>query len=244
MGAVSVCGSVSHDGLGNVRGRVYHRGVGFLRRSRMKLLDLYCGAGMASDGYEQAGFTVEGLDINPQPHYPYPFMQQDALATLDSDYPEQFDVIHASPPCQAHTRAKHLRSAQGGTSKYLDLLTPTLALLREKWGHKTWIVENVPGAPGMDEAVTQCGSAYGLGVRRHRLFLSNRPLTGTTCRHNEQGRPWGVYHVMGDSIPKGGRTVLNLAQGLEVMGVNRHIPWDSLKEGLPPAYTRHLGGQL
>jgi DNA (cytosine-5)-methyltransferase 1 len=211
----------------------------------MKLLDLFCGAGMASDGYAQAGFTdIVGVDINPQPHYPYEFIQADALTILSSDYLEDFDVIHASPPCQMHTRAKHLRKAQGGESKYPDLLTPALAVFKEKWSHKTWVVENVPGAPGMEDAAIECGSAYGLGVRRHRLFLANKPLTSSGCAHKEQGRPWGVYHVLNDSIPKGGRTVHTLAQGWEVMGVDREIPWNSLKEGFPPAYTRHVGQQL
>jgi DNA (cytosine-5)-methyltransferase 1 len=210
----------------------------------VKLLDLFCGAGMASDGYRIAGFDTMGIDINPQPHYPGDFSQGDAIAVLESDLPEAFDAIHASPPCQMHTRAKHLRAAQGGDSKYPDLLTPTLALLRDRWAHKTWIVENVPGAPGMDEAVVQCGSAYFLGVRRHRLFLSNRPLVGSRCQHKGQGRPWGVYHVMGDSIPKGGRTVATIEQGRYVMGVSRDIPWNSLKEGFPPAYTAHIGAQI
>ena len=210
----------------------------------MRLLDLYCGAGMASDGYVAAGMTVVGVDLAPQPHYPYEFMQQDALTILQTDYPEQFDIIHASPPCQAHTRAKHLREAQGNRAKVGDLLTPTLSLLRQRWQHKAWVVENVPGAPGMDDAVILCGSAFGLGVRRHRLFLSNRNLEGTSCFHKEQGRPWGVYHVMGDDIPNGGRTARTLEHGLEVMGVKRTIPWDSLKEGFPPAYTTWIATQL
>ncbi len=215
----------------------------------MRVLDLYCGAGMASDGYTRAGHTVEGVDITPQPDYPYPFTQGDALGVLSSALPEQYDAIHASPPCQAHTRAKHLRDAQGGTSKALDLLTPTLALLREHWGHKVWIVENVPGAPGMDDAVVECGSAYGLDVQRHRLFLSNVELTGSGCDHKRfpldpitgKPRPWGVYHVLADNVPSGGRTV---EHGWAAMGVDRQIPWDSLKEGFPPAYTEHLGRQL
>jgi hypothetical protein len=210
----------------------------------MKLLDLFCGAGMATDGYIAAGFTVDGVDINPQPHYQATFTQMDALAMLETSIPEQYDVIHASPPCQAHTRAKHLRTAQGGLSKYNDLLTPTLELLRARWSHKVWVVENVPGAPGMENAAIECGSSYGLGVRRHRLFLSNVPLESSGCQHKTQGRPWGVYHVMGDSIPKGGRTALTLEHGLVVMGVSRPIPWDSLKEGFPPAYTEHVGRQL
>lgn len=210
----------------------------------MKLLDLYCGAGMASDGYVSAGFDVVGIDNQDQIDYPYDFMRSDALEVLATNLPEQFDVIHASPPCQAHTRAKHLRKAQGGTSKATDLITPTLQLLSTRWAHKVWIVENVPGAPGMENAVVACGSAYGLGVRRHRLFRSNVELEGTGCNHKAQGRPWGVYHVMGDTIPKGGRTALNLEHGLEVMGVDRPIPWDSLKEGFPPHYTKFMGQQL
>jgi DNA (cytosine-5)-methyltransferase 1 len=209
----------------------------------MKLLDLYCGAGMASDGYKQAGFfDITGVDINPQPDYPYTFIQADAIEFLKNENLDEWDVIHASPPCQAHTRAKHLRKAQGGTSKYMDLLTPTLEVLNNL--SKTWVVENVPGAPGMDSAVIECGSAYGLGVRRHRLFMSNVQLVGSGCDHASQGRPWGVYHVMGDSIPKGGRTVKTLQQGWEVMGVDREIPWNSLKEGFPPVYTKHIGEQV
>ncbi len=209
----------------------------------MRLLDLYCGAGMASDGYKQAGFTeITGVDINPQPHYPYTLIQADAIEFLKNENLDEWDVIHASPPCQAHTRAKHLRTAQGGTSKYTDLLTPTLEILNNL--AMPWVAENVPGAPGMGDAVIECGSAYGLGVRRHRLFLSNVRLAGSGCDHKAQGRPWGVYHVMADSIPKGGRTVRTLQQGWEVMGVDREIPWNSLKEGFPPAYTRHIGEQL
>lgn len=210
----------------------------------MRLLDLYCGAGMASDGYHLAGYThITGMDINPQPHYPYEFIQGDALELLrDRDYLAQFDLIHASPPCQAHTRAKHLRTAQGGKAKYDDLLTPTLALLRQQ--ATPWVVENVPGAPGMAGAAVECGSAYGLGVRRHRLFLSDAvPLVGSGCKHKEQGRPWGVYHVPKDDIPQGGRTARNVEHGREVMGVTRDLTWNELKEGFPPAYTHHIGKQ-
>ena len=211
----------------------------------MRLLDLFCGAGMASDGYRAAGFTeIVGWDIRPQPNYPYEFHQGDAMDTLHVwEYLSGFDLIHASPPCQAHTRAKHLREAQGGKAKYDDLLTPTLALLRQI--DTPWVVENVPGAPGMEGAAIECGSAYGLGVRRHRLFLSDAvPLVGSGCDHKGQGRPWGVYHVPSDDIPKGGRTARNVEHGREVMGVTRDLTWNELKEGFPPVYTEHVGSQM
>lgn len=218
----------------------------------MKLLDLFCGAGMASDGYVQAGFDVVGVDNRKQPSYPYQFIQADALDILrDTRFLSQFDLIHASPPCQAHTRAKHLREAQGGKCRYTDLLTPTLQLLRECG--LPWIVENVVGAPGMEGAVVECGSAYGLKVRRHRLFLASFPLVGSGCRHKEQGKPIGVYHSMGDTckgvckktgkLVIGGSTAKTVAEGRWAMGVDRPISWNELKEGFPPAYTKHIGMQ-
>lgn len=226
----------------------------------MRLLDLYSGAGLAADGYHAAGFTeIVGVDINPQPSYPYEFVQGDALeylrAIVHSDDPRShdFDAIHASPPCQEHTRAKHLRNKQGGTSKYGDLLSPTLDLLWDLGVIRLpWVVENVPGAPGMEGAVVECGSAYGLQVQRHRLFLSNVPLVGSGCNHKSfpldpvtgKPRPWGVYHVPADEVPSGGRTCRNAEHARECMGVDRNLTWQELKEGFPPAYSRHIGGQL
>lgn len=217
---------------------------------RPLLLDLYCGAGLAADGYAEAGFDVIGVDVEPQPDYPYRFVRADALAFMEhlgeliaaTVVPRLPDVIHASPPCQLFTRAQHLRDAQGSKARTLDLLTPTLEMLT-RW-HGLWVVENVPGSPGMEGSVVECGSAYGLGVRRHRLFKSNAELSGVTCRHKEQGRPWGVYHVPGDSIPKGGRTAVDVEHGRRVMGTTREIPWEALKEGVPPSYTSHVGRQL
>ena len=86
---------------------------------QLRVLDLYCGAGMAADGYAAAGFAPTGVDIFLRASYPYEFVWGSALAILKNrDFVQQFDLIHASPPCQAHTRAKHLRSAQGGKIGY------------------------------------------------------------------------------------------------------------------------------
>ena len=224
----------------------------------MKLLDLYCGGGMAADGYTAVGFDVQGVDINPQPHYPYPFTEADALEELADFGAQGASVIHASPPCQLFTRAKHLRDAQGGTSKSLDLLTPTLEALRTWWNQFPWVVENVEAAkplmqPREGEYLARlCGSAFGLGVQRHRLFLSNVPIRSTVCDHSRfeldpvtgKPRPWGVFHVPGDNIPKGGRTARDAEHGRQVMGVHRDLPWNVLKEGFPPAYTSHVGADL
>jgi len=186
-------------------------------------------------GYSQAGFDeIVGIDIKPQKHYPFEFIQGDALDLRRGDL-AGFDLIHASPPCQAFTRARHLRAAQGGETQALDLLMPTRELLS---GHE-FVIENVPGAPLRAPAVL-CGSAFGLRVRRHRCFETTFPLTGTTYAHKEQGRPVGVYHRMADDIPHGGRTARTLEEGQAAMGIT-WMPWDELKEAIPPAYTKYIG---
>jgi DNA (cytosine-5)-methyltransferase 1 len=201
-----------------------------------RLLDLFCGAGGAAMGYHRAGFEVVGVDINPQPHYPFEFHQADALT-----FPlEGFDAIHASPPCQLFSRAKHLRDAQGGKASAVNLIPQTRALLQGTG--LPWVIENVPGAPL--QGVTLCGSTFGLRVRRHRVFeASGQLLRHGECRHREQGRPVGVYHIMNDHVPQGGTTARTLEEGQEAMGID-WMTWKELKEAIPPAYTEWIGTQL
>ena len=207
----------------------------------MRLLDLYCGAGGASTGYALAGFQVTGIDVKHGKRYPYTYIKGDVLTYItDLDFLRSFDVIHASPPCQTHSITQHLRNAQGKSTSKVDLIPQTRAALIASG--KPYIIENVPGSPLIDP-VLLCGSAFGLKVRRHRLFESNVTIQGTTCNHKEQGRPVGVYGSMRDEIPKGGKTAETMEQALTAMGITNMI-WSELVEAIPPAYTKHLGTQL
>lgn len=241
--------------------------------------DLYSCSGLGADGYASvfgAG-AIHGFDIEPQPHYPYAFTVADALEMLKdpstSAVLHRFLALHLSPPCQDFTTAGHLRKAQGGESRFGDLLTPSLRWLRTFWNDKPWVVENVDDNQGKVRAIMApregeslvmlCGSMFGLQVQRHRLFLANFPMaqpapTGKGvyasqgCRHDTfppdpitgKPRPWGVYHVKGDSVPAGGRTALTEEHGREVMGSHRTLPWDRLKEGFPPAYTAWVAARM
>jgi len=192
-------------------------------------------------GYYRAGFEVVGVDIKKQKRYPFEFIQADALEILaDKDFLNQFDAIAASPPCQTHSITQHLRNAQGKSTSKVDLIPQTRQALQELG--KPYIIENVPGAPLIDPVVL-CGSAFGLKVRRHRHFESNKNLKGSICDHKTQGRPVGVYGSMRDEIPKGGKTADTIEQAREAMGIDWMI-WGELVEALPPVYTEYLGKQL
>ena len=207
----------------------------------MKLLDLYCGVGGASVGYAKAGFEVHGIDLKPGKRYPYIYTKADVLEVIkDIDYLRQFDIIHASPPCQTHSITKHLRNAQGKSTSKLDLIPQTREALIASG--KPYIIENVPGSP-LINPVQLCGSSFGLKVRRHRLFESNMPIKGSKCNHKLQGRPIGVYGSLNDEIPKGGKTATTIDEARQAMGIDWAI-WSELVEAIPPTYTEYLGVQL
>ncbi len=202
-------------------------------------------------GYHRAGFEVTGVDIKNQKRFPFEFIQADAIEVLnDLDFISQFDMITASPPCQTHSATRHLRDAQGGTTKKIDLIPETRAGLIASG--KTYVIENVVGAP-LINPITLCGSSFNLKVRRHRMFESNVQLMGLPCDHKSQGRPVGVYGAMNDN-PQGmdrktgkyvfgGKTAETIEQAREAMAIDWMI-WGELVEAIPPAYTEFIGKQL
>ena len=190
-------------------------------------------------GYSRAGFDVTGMDIKHGKRYPFTYVRKDVMELRSEDL-EDFDVIHASPPCQTFSATRHLRNAQGKSTNKKDLLAQVRSLLIASG--KPYVIENVKGAPLID-AVQLCGSAFGLKVRRHRLFESNVAIRGTDCHHRQQGKPVGIYGSMRDEIPGGGHTAKTMAEANDAMGINWMI-WGELVEAIPPAYTHHIGLQL
>src|SRR5262245_17239275 len=160
-----------------------------------RLLDLFCGAGGAAMGYHRAGFDeIVGVDIKPQPRYPFTFVQGDALEYVKA-HGEEFDAIHASPPCQAFSSMTRGRWKDRKHPNYI-------ATVRELLGEtgRPWVIENVPGSPLYTMQTMQlCGTQFSLQtsegsqLRRHRWFES--PFIFSLmppCTHND-GSAIGVY---------------------------------------------------
>ena len=142
----------------------------------MKLLDLFCGAGGASVGYYNAGFDITGIDIKTQPNYPFKFIKTDAIDFLKK-YGQNYDIIHASPPCQGYSKhtkpnSKHVHYSKGSDEPKL-LSTIRNLIPKDKY----YIMENVIGARNeLLNPVMLCGNMFGLPISRHRLFESNFPI--------------------------------------------------------------------
>jgi DNA (cytosine-5)-methyltransferase 1 len=209
----------------------------------MKLLDLFCGAGGAGMGYHRAGFDVTGVDIAPQPRYPFTFIQGDALEYVCAHW-QEYEVIHASPPCQRYSRITRVENRDN----HPDLLEPTRKLL-EIIG-LPYVMENVELAP-INTAIMLCGSMFGLKVYRHRLFESNKLLfqpSHIPHRDNTPRAGMGISDKGYISITSGGVRNLpaewspaaykNMAMGIDWM------TQAELTESIPPAYTEYIGKQL
>ena len=204
----------------------------------MKLLDLFCGAGGAAMGYYRAGFDdITGVDNKPMPRYPFRFIQADALEYL-AEHGHEYDVIHASPPCQRYTRAQNASKNSGA---HPDLIEPIRNLLMLT--KKLYVIENVIGAPLIDPKVL-CGLSFGLRVRRHRLFETNFffLVPPDQCKNED------YYVIFGNEVRErrhgehaGRKNKIN--EGRIAMGIE-WMTRKELSEAIPPAYTEYIGKRI
>jgi DNA (cytosine-5)-methyltransferase 1 len=191
-------------------------------------------------GYHRAGFEVVGVDLEPQPHYPFEFIQGDALAFLRRPFQPEFDVIHASPPCQHYSA---LSNASRSRENHPDLIAQVRELLAEFAG--AWIIENVPRSP-LIRPRRLCGTMFGLKVIRHRDFEANFPLPEMSCAHaGKVSTGEYVGHRDGGKVLPGRirPPLWTLAEKRASVGID-WMPAKSMRQAIPPAYTEWIGRRL
>lgn len=231
----------------------------------MRILDLFCGAGLVADGLHAAGLEPWGVDTRPSPRYPYPVIRHDAL-TLDPRFLDAFRFIWASPPClkdtALHASARREQAAHGrSVTTHADLISPTRDMLCA-WAERTgglWVIENVYTAPLRDPVVLN-GFMFELGVtvdgqrfhlERKRKFETNFPLAAPAF--TRQAPVIGVYggHARLRSAKFGGRKSADFpgvadktALMREAMGVTRYVTGEEVSQAIPPAYATHVARQM
>lgn len=211
---------------------------------RPRLLDLFCKAGGAAMGYHRAGFDVVGVDIEKQPNYPFSFVWDDALEYV-AEHGQDYDAIHASPPCQAFSDL----AALSPHKTYPDLIEPVRALLSVSL--VPYVIENVEGAP-LVNPIRLCGSSLGLPLlRRHRLFECSFPVMAPPCAHGVAAKRFPALN--GQDRKRGGKSGIVGVYGnggdkrADLWPVAMGIDWmtrQELTQAIPPAYTEHIGSFL
>lgn len=229
----------------------------------MRLLDLFCGAGGAAKGYHDAGVSdIVGVDIAPQPRYPFEFVQSDALEFL-AEHHQEFDCFHASPPCQGYSVMNNLPWLRN--REYPLLILPTMEMF-EAIG-KPYVLENVMGARHGAKGLSKrglgahglkagwlCGAMFGRPLYFHRLFATNFPwLIPGHPKHRSRilaGRLLGNrartvgFQELGAHKEGSG---IGHAKGWHRAAEAKGIDWmtrNELSEAIPPVYTEYIGRWL
>lgn len=186
-------------------------------------------------GYSLAGFDVVGVDIKPQPKYPFAFVHGDAIQYLEL-HGSEFDLIHASPPCQGYSNLTPKKNRPNHAK-----LIPVLRQILLKIG-KPYVIENVAGAKReLINPLMLCGSMFGLRTQRHRFFETSFKIEAPKgCNHSE-------LPLLVTTASKASREK-RIALGIKPKSVSNSklaygIDWlgfSELKEAIPPAYTEYI----
>lgn len=208
--------------------------------NKRRLLDLCCGEGIASWGYWASGMFSEivGVDIEPNMSscYSFDFINADMM-TLDYDFLSQFDIIHASPPCQAYSYATPDRCK----ARHKKLIPGTKLMLHA--ANTSHVIENVPGAKlDLKPNVEMNGLYFGLSISRPRFFYVSSLAAAHALRLTKKGIGKAVH----------GGEYVSRADLIECFGlqniISRHtlkkLSIDGIKQSIPPIFTKTLAEMI
>lgn len=196
-------------------------------------IDLFAGIGGVCRGLyrfpcARPTCDVIGIDIDGSKAEKYPgyFVEYDLTEGLPEfiDELSGIDMGWASPACTFATDVQYARSGENMIPLARDLLAELDAEIT--------VIENVPAAAEhLDNPVQFCGSAFGLGVKKHRLFETSFYAHGVPCDH-----PDGKFDFcIGDREHpvEEYRAAHGFRRGCDLTA-------KELREAIPPAYVWEL----
>lgn len=167
---------------------------------------------------------IVGVDIKPQPRYPFKFVQADAM-----ECPIDGDFNWASPMCQKHSLA-----ARRWHKEWPNQVDPIRKRLRASG--KPYVIENVVGAPLLNPMML-CGLMFGLKVIRHRLFECSFPWL--TPEHSKCTRAISrgeAYTVAGHGAESKSYKYQDWADAMGIQWMTK----TELTQAIPPAYSEYI----
>lgn len=200
-------------------------------------LDLGCGVGISTDGYINAGFSMTGIDTNPEvgKFYPGEFQCRDML-DVSIEEMRGYDFIHGGPPCQRWSKMTLCRP--GLAEQYPDLITPMRPRLEE--AGVPYVIENVEGAP-LEGATWLCAWTFGYELYRHRGFEPGNGLVIPPMRHRPHTmRASKAGHWVEGTVMSIAGHVAPIARARALMAVSRYVPREHLKEAAPAYMTAYV----
>lgn len=221
----------------------------------IKLLDLCCKAGGAAMGYYQAandlGIEIEitGIDIEPQPNYPFNFIQSDAMEFLTKNS-HLYSHFHASPPCQKYTKSTSQFKKEGKIyNDNLKDIQNFLNIIKQPS-----VIENVPQAPIRPDIILR-GDMFNLKVLRKRHFelinwfflVPELPKKIGSVRNGDYVSVFGKEGLKGhktNPFPCKFRKKTVRETWAFAMGIDWMKKGNELAEAIPPAYTRYIGNEF
>ena len=145
-----------------------------------------------------------------------------------------FDVIHASPPCQAYSKTN---------AKYRYRHPDLIKSVRKRIKDYNYVIENVPDARKLlKNPLMLCGGMFGLPIHRHRYFEIS-PFVFTLLP--QCNVPTETVYITGTPRPKD--VSPRRDPPAHVKSAAMGTPWMTIKnmdEAIPPAYTEYIGKQL
>ncbi len=201
----------------------------------MKMLDLFCGSGLASWGYWTSGrfHTIVGIDINDgcKRQYAFDFICDDAML-CDYDFLSQFDFIHASPPCQAYSKITPR------PERHIRLVAAAHLMLHA--ANKPYVIENVEGSSReLRPNIVMNGGYFNLASDRRRYFYASTLVPARHLR-NRPATHKSIHHDSSRANVIAGLGLDTLIPG----SVLRNITVDAMLQGIAPIMTKTIAEKM
>jgi DNA (cytosine-5)-methyltransferase 1 len=143
----------------------------------LRVLDLFCGAGGFSSGFQKAGFNVTGVDVNPTAKAVFELNRIGSAITTDLGTSLQnggYDLIIGGPPCRPWSSINTTR--RGPEHDDFDLLSRFFLHVKQN-RPSVFVLENVPPARPYAER------------RAVRLRSAGYRFVSTTVKYSDFGAP-------------------------------------------------------